>query len=98
LLPEPYIGYPGAGIVLLNLNPGFSNEDISFQAQPAFRELWWKNLLHESTGYPFYLLSLALDVTKDGAAWWSRILKKPIQLSGRKQVANCFRPLKKSGS
>ena len=36
VLPEPYVGNPGAGVVLLGLNPGFSEKDVEAHANGPF--------------------------------------------------------------
>jgi len=87
VLPEPFLGDPLAPIVLLNLNPGFSDRDPALHADPQFQELSLGNLMHQRAEYPFYLLDPRLADTP-GANWWRARLKAPIQLVGVEGVAN----------
>jgi hypothetical protein len=88
VLPEPYLGNPDAPIVLLNQNPGYSEEDISFYDQEHVRELWRKNILHEPMKYPFWLIDTNLSPNIGGTRWWRQKLKEPIQIAGLEKVAN----------
>lgn len=90
LLPEPYLGNPEAEIILLNLNPGFSEQDANFYAQLQVRSAWRKNLLHEEMDYSFYMFDFAISQDTGGPKWWSKRLKEPIQIAGRKVVAQKF--------
>ena len=56
LLPEPFLGHPNASVILLNLNPGFNENDKLFHKNNTyFKDQSLKNLTHKSN-YPFYLL------------------------------------------
>ena len=88
VLPEPYLGRPDAPVMLLNLNPGFKDEDIIFYGQDLVRKLWRKNILHEEMEYPFYLLDTSLDPKLGGTKWWRKKLKELITTAGVKIVAN----------
>ncbi len=88
IFPEPYIGDHNAPIVLLNLNPGYAEEDIGFYNQKHVRTLWKKNIQHSPMDYPFWFLDPSLDVTVGGAKWWQTKLKQPIQIAGLQKVAN----------
>ncbi len=85
--PEPYLGHPQARVILLNLNPGFSAHDAAFYKDPIALEFNRKNLDHEETDYPFYLLNPMLPQTTAGPKWWSKKLKALISIAGRKRVA-----------
>jgi hypothetical protein len=89
LLPEPYLGRADAEIVLLNLNPGFSENDHLLYEQAYAQTVWKKNILHESLEYPFWLLDPRL-AQFPGPKWWARHLKEPIQVAsqGVKTAAN----------
>ena len=53
LIPEPYLGNPNSPIVLLNLNPGFMEEEIIFHLSDLyFISESRKNLLHLEQVYP----------------------------------------------
>ena len=86
LYPEPYLGNPNAPIVLLNLNPGFSYEDLDWMENFTYRKLNKKNLIHMNKDYPFYLLNPKLS-SHPGYKWWSKKLKHLINKFGRKKVA-----------
>jgi hypothetical protein len=94
-LPMPVLGRPESPVILLSLNPGFTEADID---NPAFEELATeeiqfhreapiKNLRHEHLDYPFYLLD---PKVKDapGYGWWTGKLKHLIAEFGQKFVAN----------
>jgi hypothetical protein len=94
-LPLPILGRPGAPVVLLNLNPGFTETDIE---NPAFEKLAEeevnfhgeaiiKCLRHEELEYPFYLLDPRVE-DAGGYTWWTRKLKHLIWEFGAKHVAN----------
>jgi hypothetical protein len=88
VLPEPYLGNPEAPVILLTLNPGYADEDISFYEQKHALELWRKNILHEPMDYPFWMINPILDPKLGGTKWWLRRLKEPIKLVGLERVAN----------
>lgn len=94
-LPMPILGNPKAPVVLLNLNPGFTETDIenpAFEVLPAeevqfHKEAPFKNLRHEELEYPFYLLDPRVK-DAGGYVWWTRKLKHLIAEFGQKHVAN----------
>lgn len=78
ILPEPFLGLPGADIILLNLNPGFSEGELTYHNDDAsFRRAALANLAHQDQRYPFYFLDPA--VTSPGHLWWQQRLKTLIQ-------------------
>ena len=77
LLPEPFLGNPLAPVVLLNLNPGFSPNDITYHQQPAFIQLSRTNLNHQLSDYSFYLLNPR--VSAPGRVWWYKKLRSLIR-------------------
>ncbi|WP_155810564.1 hypothetical protein [Persephonella sp. KM09-Lau-8] len=87
LYPEPYLGNPNAPIVLLNLNPGFSCEELDWMENFTYRKLNKKNLFHLNKDYPFYLLNPKLSL-HPGYKWWSKKLKYLIDGFGRKKVSH----------
>lgn len=76
LLPEPFIGARDAPVILLSNNPGFSEDEEREGARQsaAFRELVRRNLLHESSDYPFVFLHPDVGY-RDGKEWWQDTLK-----------------------
>jgi hypothetical protein len=69
------------------LNPGFATTDYPFHKENAyFIDICRKNLAHAPTDYPFYLLDPQI-ADAPGAKWWSQRLKRLIQASDRKTVA-----------
>ena len=87
LLPEPYLGDPTAPIVLLNLNPGFSEHDHLLLDDPLGQALSRKNLLHQPMDYPFFLLDPRIAYAP-GAKWWKARLGALIRLVGVEAVAH----------
>jgi hypothetical protein len=74
-IPEPFIGNPYlASVILLNLNPGDSDEDAKAHNDPAFRHAMLHNLRHEEQEYPFYPLNPTFAWTACGK-WWTQHLK-----------------------
>ena len=69
-VPEPFIGNPqSARVVLLNLNPGDSDDDKKAHSDAAFRNAMDRNLRHERQEYPFYPLNPKFEQTACGV-WW----------------------------
>lgn len=87
LLPEPYIGNKDSEIVLLNLNPGFSDCNVIEHEDPYFRSVLRKNLLHGPLEYPFYYLDPKL-IHLRGSAWWRTKLKEPLMIVDGKALAS----------
>lgn len=85
LLPEPHIGSFHAPVVLLNLNPGFSEEDYHVHARPDFQHRLLATIRGEPTPFPFYYL----DPSQDGAGhhWWRRRLRPLIEATSNAAVA-----------
>lgn len=80
LLPEPYFGRRDAPVVLLALNPGFSDADPEVHARPAFLAACRANLAHAPSAYPFVYLDPRFADTP-GGAWW-RAKLAPIMAAG----------------
>jgi len=87
LLPEPFLGNLDAPIVLLNLNPGFSEYDHLFHNSALGRELITRNLVHESLEFPFYLLDPRAE-TAPGSGWWRQRLRQFVDAVGRIEAAH----------
>ncbi len=87
-VPQPYLGNPSARIILLNLNPGFSQDEIRFQqGNEYFVQMSRANLVHESLEYPFYLLDTRIYASL-GSVWWRKKLKPLLNLYEVKRIAN----------
>jgi len=87
LLPEPFIGDPTAPIILLNLNPGFSDQDILYhQGNVAFAEANRATLTQSRQEYPFYLLDPRFH-DASGSRWWQSKLRSLIERFGYSAVA-----------
>jgi hypothetical protein len=86
IVPEPYLGNPTAPVVLLGLNPGFSDTDVPVHEDPRFNGAARANLRHEHPEYPFYLLDPALP--SPGQRWWLQRLRKFIEAAGLRAVAS----------
>lgn len=87
-LPEPFVGRPDAPVVLLALNPGYSDDDAALHALPAFAARLRANLAHEPQAYPFYLLDPANG--GPGRDWWRQHLKPLLQEFSEERVANAL--------
>jgi hypothetical protein len=87
LIPEPYIGNLNSEIVLLNLNPGFSNENSKEHKTPYFKSILLDNLTNKNISFPFYYLNPKLSHVR-GANWWTKKLKSLITIYGLENVAN----------
>jgi len=85
--PEPYIGNPKAPVILLNLNPGYADEDIEYYENEFVFSEWKKNLFHEPMEYPFYILHPDFDQDLGGTKWWRQKLRQLIEICGVKKVA-----------
>jgi hypothetical protein len=81
-IPEPFIGNPGtATVLLLNLNPGDSPDDVKIHQHPAFRKAMFTNLRHAEQEYPFYALDPELDWSPC-AVWWNKALGNLLREKG----------------
>jgi hypothetical protein len=87
IFPEPFLGDPNAPIILLNLNPGFSKEDLRWHSKDDFQNSSLCNLNHGKTEYPFYLLNPRYSESP-GHQWWERRLRIVIKEFGLETVAN----------
>lgn len=87
LLPEPFLGRPDAPVVLLNLNPSYSDKDLVHHADPAFAAAARATLVHESQAYPFHLLDPQFACVS-GAQWWRGNLSQLLREPDDSRVAN----------
>lgn len=72
-VPEPFIGNPqSARVVLLNLNPGHSEDDAKAHSDADFRGAMMCNLRHEVQDCPFYGLNPKFAWTGCGIWWRTR--------------------------
>jgi hypothetical protein len=85
LIPEPFLGLPDAPVVLLGLNPGYTDEDDAHHKDPAFVARSRANLLHRESQYPFFLLDPA--ITAPGAAYWKAKLRRLTEKFGAETIA-----------
>lgn len=83
VIPEPYIGDPGAPIVLLNGNPGYTPGDEAGYRNPSEAEAMLRNLRHESLAVPFYLLDRG---NSPGHLWWRDRLGELVRMYGARVV------------
>jgi hypothetical protein len=91
IVPEPYLGDPCAPVVLLNLNPGFVDDDRTVHLDTAFNAAARANLLHAHREWPLYLLDRSLP-NSPGQDWWRRKLSALVNAVGSEQLvaANLF--------
>lgn len=73
LLPEPFFGRRTAPVVLLALNPGFSEGDTDAHTRKDFLSACRGNLSHTTASYPFLYLDPRFEDTP-GGAWWMQKL------------------------
>jgi hypothetical protein len=85
LLPEPFVGRQDAPVVLLALNPGFSDSDPGLHGSATFAASVRKNIRHDSQAYPFYLL----DPSNKGPGydWWRQRLRLLLEEFGAPLVS-----------
>lgn len=84
--PEPYIGSLNAPILLLNLNPGYTDDDVRLHQHPEGKALWWGNIHQSLDDYPFYMLDPRIKWAP-GAQWWRKALNRLIALTGGPTIA-----------
>lgn len=85
ILPEPFLGSPDSAVVLLNLNPGFTDDDLAWHEEPRFAAQSRANLVHQAKPYPFYLLNPSLDAP--GVRWWTQRLGALIKATSLESVS-----------
>lgn len=85
LYPEPYFGSPRAFVVLLNLNPGWSEDDATVHASTEFAAMSRASLTHSLMPYPF--LHLQPSATTPGGRWWHQRARRLIADVGFDVVA-----------
>ncbi len=86
LFPEPFIGDPGAPVVLLSLNPGYKPGDERAHTCEPFRTLAQRNIEHKFDKYPFFALDPRIHDTPL-ARWWSTTLRDVLARSSPLAVA-----------
>ena len=86
IIPEPYLGNPEAQVVLLNLNPGFVDDERGTDLGPRFNDAARANLEHRHPDYPFYLLDPTLP-DSPGQEWWRKKLRALIAATSLEAVA-----------
>lgn len=85
--PEPYMGRPDAPVLLLNGNPGYGEDAIPFhQHDTYFIASHRRNLLHETSEYPLYLVDPKNSMSS-GYVYWAPYLRELIVDVGREKVA-----------
>ena len=87
-MPEPFFGNIMAPVVLLCLNPGFSERDLEVHGTPSFQALLRNNYSHGASPFPFYYLNP--NFKSPGRDWWEQKLK-PLMSTGlftREELAN----------
>ncbi len=87
LAPEPFVGTPNGVVYTLGLNPGYSPEDDRWHREPRFMEAIQRNLAHQESEYPFYLID-PLHSESPGYRWWTKRLRRLIEDVGQQLLAN----------
>lgn len=85
VLPEPFIGYTTAPVVLLSLNPGFDDPDLQVHARPEFQSLLRSNYSQNRSAFPFYFLHPGFE--NGGRRWWESKLNPLLKIFEREQLA-----------
>lgn len=86
ILPEPFLGRPSAEVVLLNLNPGFSEDELRYHhLDEYFRKAALANLAHVDQPFPFYFLDPSVD--SPGHKWWRKRLRLLIERFSAQKLA-----------
>lgn len=86
LLLESYLGNPFAPVVLLNINPGYSSDDLTYHRQQTFINLSRANLEHQPHVFRFYLLNPCIPAP--GRDWWEKKRGPLIRDTSKDVVAN----------
>lgn len=86
LLPTPFVGDPLAPVVLLNLNPGYSDRDVGDYAEPPFHNAAVDNLTHAVSGLPFFPVDPQFSQTSS-YDWWAARLRQIMETTGLDNVA-----------
>lgn len=88
IVPEPYLGAPTAPVLLLNGNPGLSDEDSEVHRDPVFNAAARANLTHERVNWPLYLLDPSLP--SPGRDWWLKRLRPLADAAGGYQAVSRY--------
>ena len=87
ILPEPFLGsIDTAKVILLNLNPGFDDEDGPTHSREDFIEALQRNLQQVPSECPFYPLDPRFSDTPV-YKWWNKKLRELIEKCGRITVS-----------
>jgi hypothetical protein len=87
ILPEAFVGDPGAPVVILGNNPGFTEKGASRKQQRGFMDRLRANLLHQRLDYPFVYLDPDIG---EPHKWWERKLKHLIDHFEKQTVARAI--------
>jgi hypothetical protein len=87
-LPEPFVGITTAPVVLLNLNPGFDDDDPEVHARPEFQAVLRNSYTHSPADFPFYFLDPTLE--SPGRKWWGRKLRSLLEKFKPKELARAI--------
>jgi len=75
-----------ADILVLALNPGFSQGDAAVHSTPVYQRLWRSNIAQTIDDFPLFLIHPDLKDTPCHA-WWTKNLRHIIGLFGERHVA-----------
>ena len=87
LPPTPFIGNQKARVVLLNLNPGYAEQDVEDYGKRGFRKAAIQNLTHEVDGAAFFPIDPRFSATSSYGYWTSK-LRCLIEECGYEAVAD----------
>jgi hypothetical protein len=70
VIPEPFVGnVRTAPVIVLQLNPGYDDNDSEWHSQPAFRAASIANLRHKKSEWPFFFFDPQFRASP-GGKWW----------------------------
>ena len=73
LLPTPFIGNPKARVVLLNLNPGYAEQDEADYRERRFHKAAIQNLTHEVGELQFFPIDPRFSATSSYDYWMGKL-------------------------
>jgi hypothetical protein len=84
--PTPFTGNLEGAVVLLNLNPGYSDLHPDEFSDGAYRASVLANLRQDTIPHTFMLLDPVWRQTKAGHRWWSRKARELVEVVGLEAV------------
>jgi hypothetical protein len=86
--PTPFTGSLAAPVVLLNLNPGYTDLHTTEFADQAYRASVLANLRQDPLPHTFMLLDPVWEYRKAGHRWWSIKARSLVEVAGLDDVTS----------